>query len=104
MSGQSDDHLRLDLQELWRLLDDLEEGVADPTRCDELGSLLELSPAARRAYLEYFQQSAVLRIEAAKLRERGLLPLVGEAQQTRRALQRSILAAAALVAFAAVGG
>jgi hypothetical protein len=102
MSGRSDDPLGLDLPELWRLLDDVEEGVADPTCCDELAVLLERSPAARRAYLEYFQQSAVLRMEAAKLRERGLLPVVGSAQQTRRAVQRSVLAAAALVTLAAV--
>jgi hypothetical protein len=93
---------RLDLPELWRLLEDLEEGAPDPARCDELTALLNRSPAARRAYLEYFQQSAVLRLEAAKLHERGLLPVAGSADQTRRIFQRSMLAAAALVALAAV--
>lgn len=102
MSGRSDGEPGFDLAELWRLLEDVEEGVADPARGDGLVALLERSPAARRAYLEYFQQSAVLRMEAAKLRERGLLPVVGSAQQTRRAFQRSVLAAAAVVALAAV--
>ena len=102
MNGRSDEHLPFDLPDLWRLLEDVEGGVADPKLCDELSALLERSPAARRAYLEYFQQSAVLRMEAAKLRERGLLPVVGSAQQTRRTIQLSVLAAAAMVTLAAL--
>lgn len=86
-----------DLPDLWRLLEDLEEDVLEPSQCDELAALLARSPAARRAYVEYFQQSAVLRMEAAKLYEQGLLPVAGSVVETRRAVQRSVLAAAALV-------
>lgn len=91
-----------DLPELWRLLEELEEGTLEPPQGDELAALLDRSPAARRAYLEYFQQSAVLRMEAAKLYERGLLPVAGSAVETRRAFQRSLLAAAALVVLLGV--
>jgi hypothetical protein len=93
---------RIDVPELWRVLQELEEGTLEEPRCDELAALLGRSPAARRAYLEYFQQSAVLRMEAAKLYERGLLPYVESAAQTRRVFQRSVMAAAALVALVAV--
>ena len=90
------------LPDLWRALEDLEDGTLDPVRREEVTALLNRSPAARRAYLEFFQQSAVFRMEAAKLHERGLLPLLGSVSQTRRTLQRSMLAAAALVALAAI--
>ena len=91
-----------DVSKLWLVLEELEEGTLDQARSDELAALLGESPAARRAYLEYFQQSAVLRMEAAKLHEHGLLPFVESAAQTRRAIQRSVLAAAAMVALAAI--
>ncbi len=93
---------RIKLPELWRELEELEDGALDPSQGGELAELLNQSPAARRAYLEYFQQSAVLRMEAAKLHERGLLPVAGAAGQTRRIFHRSVLAAAALVLLAAV--
>jgi ferric-dicitrate binding protein FerR (iron transport regulator) len=93
---------RIDVPELWRVLQELEEGTLEEPRCDELAALLGRSPSARRAYLEYFQQSAVLRMEAAKLYERGLLPYVESGAQSRRVFQRSVMAAAALVALAAV--
>jgi ferric-dicitrate binding protein FerR (iron transport regulator) len=102
MNRFSEDNDSLDVPDLWRALEELEEGTLEPLQCGELEALLERSPAARRAYLEYFQQSAVLRMEAAKLHERGLMPLVGSAVQTRRSIQRSVFAAAALVALAAV--
>lgn len=102
MNGFSDDQGRFDLPGFWRWLEDLEEAGPDESSCAELAALLDRSPAARRAYLEYFQQSSVLRMEAAKLHERGLLPVAGAADQTRRAFQRSVLVAAALVALAAV--
>lgn len=91
-----------DVPELWLTLEELEAGTLDPTRCAELENLLDRSPAARRAYLEYFQQSSVLRMEAAKLHERGLLPVVGSAFQTRRMFQRSVLATAAILMITAV--
>lgn len=68
-SAQAND---IDLLEFWRWLDDLEEGILDEEKCAALTTMLEQSPNARRAYLEYFQQSAVLRNEAAMLQERGL--------------------------------
>ena len=102
MTDHSSQANGFDLPQFWRWLDDLEEGVLDETQCAALAAMLEQSPAARRAYLEYFQQSAVLRMEAAKLRERGLLPFVGLAVQTQQAVRRSLLAAAALVALGAI--
>lgn len=99
---QSDE--TFDLPEFWRLLEDLEDGVLEAEASDRLAALLKDSPSARRAYLEYFQQTAVLRMEAAKLHERGLLPVVGSVVQTRRNFRRSVLAAAAVVALAAVIG
>jgi ferric-dicitrate binding protein FerR (iron transport regulator) len=93
-----------DLPEFWRQLEDLEDGELDAEASDRLAALLKDSPSARRAYLEYFQQTAVLRMEAAKLHERGLLPVVGSVVQARRNFRRSVLAAAAVVALAAVIG
>ena len=91
-----------DLPEFWRLLDDLEAGVLDGAQGAALAAMLEQSPAARRAYLEYFQQSAVLRMEAARLQERELLPPVVLAMPTHRSRRRWRLAVAALVALGAV--
>ncbi|QTN33248.1 FecR domain-containing protein [Akkermansiaceae bacterium] len=102
MSDRFEKNGRIDVSELWRALEDLEEDTLDSSRSEELTALLGKSPAARRAYLEYFQQSAVLRMEAAKLHERGLLPFVESASQARRVFQRSVMAAAALVTIAAV--
>lgn len=101
MSSPADEPGKFDLPELWRLLEDLESGGIDPSASDALANLLTESPAARRAYIEYFQQTSVLRMEASKLHERGLLPVVGSVEQTRRVVRRSVLAAAALVALAA---
>ena len=101
MSRFSETNGPIDVPSLWRALEELEEGVLDPSQGEDLTALLNRSPAARRAYLEYFQQSAVFRMEAAKLHEQGLLPVVGWAIQTRRSFQISVFAAAALVALAA---
>lgn len=93
---------RIDVPELWRLLEKLEDGSLEPAEGVELAALLADSPAARREYLEYFQQTAVLRMEAAKLREMGLLPTKDWVLPRPWSLRRSILAAAALVLFMGV--
>ncbi|BCX47753.1 hypothetical protein HAHE_16610 [Haloferula helveola] len=80
---------------------ELEDGSIDPRRRDELMAELERSPAARRAYLEYFQHSAVLKMEGAKMHERGLLPVIDSSVAQRRLFQRSMLAAAAVIALVA---
>ncbi len=98
--SQQDDPL--DVPDLWRALEELEEGTLEPSQCEDLMAMLNRSPAARRAYLEFFQQSAILRMEAAKLHEQGLLPVVRRAPKTRRSFRASVFAAAALVALAAV--
>lgn len=92
----------IDLPNLWQALEDLEQGDIDPSQRDELTVLLNHSPAARRAYFEYFQQSAVFRMEAAKLHERGLLPRVNPRSHTRWAFPHSVMAAAALLTLAAI--
>lgn len=93
---------RIDVPELWRLLEKLEDSSLGPAEGVKLAALLADSPAARREYLEYFQQTAVLRMEAAKLREMGLLPTMDWALPRSWSFQRSILAAAALVLFMGV--
>jgi ferric-dicitrate binding protein FerR (iron transport regulator) len=102
MKDSNSDSGRLDVSALWQLLEELEAGTLDGGHQAELEALLISSPAARRAYLEFFQQSAVLRMEAAKLHEQGLMPVIGSGLQTRRNLQRSLVAAAAVVMLAGV--
>lgn len=92
----------LRVSELWQILGELECGTLGPEQLDHLNDLLRRSPAARRAYLEFFQHSSVLRVEAAKLKAQGLMPVVGAATRRRRIFRRSLLVAAALVAVGAV--
>lgn len=58
-----------DLPDLWTDLQDLEDGSIAPEKREALMELLARSPAARRAYYEYFHQAAVLGIEADKAKE-----------------------------------
>lgn len=102
MNESSQDIGHFDLPKFWRTMNELEDGTIDAAELAELEALLGSSSAARRAYLEYFQQSAVLHMEAAKQHERGLLPLVDGDHGERRNFQRSLLAAAALVTLAAM--
>lgn len=92
---------RLDLHEFWLMLDDLESDTFDQGQLDELNDLLQRSSAARRAYLEYFQLSAVLHMEASKQHERGLLPWVkGMRSPFRRTLYGALAAVAAMIVLA----
>lgn len=91
-----------EVSDLWMDLQDLEDDVLEPGRREELMRLLDESPAARRTYFEYFQQSAVFKMEGAKMHEQGLLPVADLSLQSRRLFQRSILAAAAVILALAV--
>ena len=97
MSGENKMDQSRNEQELWMDLQDLEAGTIDPGRREALMERLQGSQAARRSYFEFFQQSAILKMEGAKLHERGLLPVVDSNMRQRRLFQRSLLAAAALL-------
>jgi len=97
-------HDGFSLPDLWRALEDLEDGTLDPSRREEVTALLKRSPAARRAYLEFFEQSAIFQMEAARVYERDLLPDVDSASRRQLRLQRSMVAVAALVALMAMIG
>ena len=89
-------------QDLWTLLQELEDGTIEPGPCEELMVRLEQSPEARRIYFEFFQQSAVFKAEAAKMHEQGRLPVVDNPLASRRSLRRSVLAAAAVLLITAL--
>lgn len=55
-----------DLSALWSDLQDLEYGSLAPDKREDLTELLNRSPAARRAYLEYFHQVAVLPLQDSR--------------------------------------
>jgi ferric-dicitrate binding protein FerR (iron transport regulator) len=102
MNGFESDDRRPDGGELDKALQELEAGTLDPSRRDELMALVNRSPAAQRAYLEYFEISALLGTEAAIHAERGNLPKIVNFEPPQRLFRRSLLAAAALVAVGAV--
>lgn len=84
------------------VLQELEDGTLSEEQREELVSRLETSPEAREAYLEYFQQSAVIRMEGAKMHELGLLPVIDHPYYSRRLFKQSILAAAAVIVLCAI--
>lgn len=93
---------RIEVDGLWQVLRELELGELDCHQRDELMDLLDRSPAAQRAYLHYFELSALLETEAATCAEQGKLPLVEWSGFAPRIFMRSLLAAAALLTVAAV--
>ena len=64
-------------------------------------ALVACSPAAQRAYIEYFETSAMLMVEASIHAEQGKLAQVVSSGQAARLFRRSLLAAAAMVLLAA---
>ncbi len=84
---------RLDQPKLAMALLELEAGTLPPSRRDSLMALIEHSPAAQRAYLEYFETSSLLAVEASTVAEEVRLPMVG----SRRLFMRSLTAAAAIL-------
>lgn len=93
-----------DLPALWSDLQDLEDDSMAPDKRGELTELLDRSPAARRAYLEYFQQAAVLRMEADKVMEKERLADIIKPLHVRAWWGRPWTAvAAALIMVAALG-
>ncbi len=87
---------------LWKILQDLEDGTLSEDQRNSLMEDLESSPVIRQAYLEYFQQSAVFRMEGAKMHELGLLPVVDLSNHSSRLFKRSLVAAAALILVCAI--
>ena len=102
MKEEENSHETFDLPELWRELQDFEDGTIDPHRREELMTLLKESPRARLAYFEYFQQSAIFKMEGAKMEEAGRLPIVTHTGPSPRLLRRSLMIAAAVTALLAV--
>lgn len=104
MIGPEDIHPQLDLPDLWATLQDLESGNIAPRKRSALMKLLESSPAARKAYFEYFHMAAVLQMEAAKLRESKNPVLRAVSRSARIKRSEPWLAAAAVVVLALVIG
>lgn len=93
----------LDVVGLWRILQDLEDGTLAAEERDCAMILLQKSPAARTAYFEYFEQAAMLHAEAATHAEQEeMLLALSESGRSRRIFQRSVLAAAAVLALSAI--
>lgn len=86
-----------DLTALWSDLQDLEDDSLTSDKREALTVLLDRSPAARRAYLEYFHQAAVLRMEADKFTEKEQLANIITPLQARAWWSRPWTAAVAAV-------
>jgi hypothetical protein len=91
----------LDIARLEMALQELESGTLDAGERDDLMDLITRSPAAQRAYLGYFEVSAMLVAEAATHVEHGDLPKIVRLDPPSRRIHRSLWAAAALVVFSA---
>ncbi|MGB6219543.1 LamG-like jellyroll fold domain-containing protein [Haloferula sp.] len=104
MSGMESDEGKFDLSVLWQALAELEAGELSSEQRDELMALVHRSPAAQRAYLEYFEMTAILEAEASTHAEQGKLPVVGgQRRLASRMFRRSVLAAAAVLVLSAIG-
>lgn len=102
MSGFETADGMLDGAKLDMAMQELEAGSLDPVERDELMALVARSPAAQRAYLGYFEVSAMLETEAATHAEQGTLPKISHFESPLKLFQRSLLGAAALVALASL--
>jgi len=94
----------VEISSLYHQLQGLEDGTLAPTEVELLINKLNTSRAARRLYLEYFQDAASLRHYAQILNEQGKLPLVNSSSNKKKELRFSMMAAAAAVALLAVIG
>lgn len=92
----------LDISRLEMALQELESGRLDEAERDDLMVLITRSPAAQRAYLGYFEVSAMLVAESATHAEHGGLPATIRFDPPSRLVHRSLLAAAALVMLSAL--
>jgi ferric-dicitrate binding protein FerR (iron transport regulator) len=92
----------LDIGRLEMALQDLECGTLDPAERDEMIDLITRSPAAQRAYLAYFEVSAMLVAEAATHVEQGGLPEPIRLIPPSRMIRRSLFVVAALVMLSAL--
>lgn len=97
MNGLGHRNGAIEVAELWRRLEELEEGSLDPAEREELMTLLDRSPAARRLYLQYFELAVDLEVEAKTLGEQGKLPILENALRPWRTFRRSVMAAAAVL-------
>ena len=91
-----------DTTALWLVFQELEDGTLEPDKRDELMARIERSPTTQRAYLEYFEMSAMLEAEAAIQDEEGKLPIVGSSRMSFRSMRSSVLVAAAVLILGAI--
>lgn len=92
----------LDISRLEMALQELESGTLGAADRDDLMDLITRSPAAQRIYLQYFEISAMLAAESATHAEQGNLPKIVPFHPLSRQVKRALLAAAAVLVFAAV--
>ncbi|BCX46889.1 hypothetical protein HAHE_07970 [Haloferula helveola] len=83
------------------MLSELEAGTLSPEDHARLEELLGTSRQARREYFRYFELSAILHQEAGMEREEGVLPTLQSDWASRRMVQRSLMAAAAILILVA---
>ncbi len=102
MRGYETTDRKLDVTRFEMALQELEAGTLDPAGRDDLMALIKRSPAAQRAYLQYFEISAMLAAESATHAEQGNLPKLVPLHPFSGQAKRALLAAAAVLVFAAV--
>ena len=87
---------------LWLDLQDLESGEISPDRREQLVALLDRSKDARKLYLEYFEQVALLEEEAKILVQSETIPLWQDRIRRGNFFKKISLAAAAVIGLSAV--
>ncbi len=103
MNERDDNDDSFDLSAFWGDLQDLEDGTLAPERREAITALLNRSPAARRAYFDYFHQAAVIGMEAAKILEGGKMASVIPLSRKRPWKSHLAIAAALAVLAALIG-
>ena len=102
MSGHDPRQAAARVSTLWRAFGELESGVMPAVEREELMSSLAGDEETRRAYLDYFEMSSLLHLEAESQDEQDKLPFVGDRRLQRRNFRWSLAAAAAVVALLGV--
>lgn len=103
MKGIESGDGRIDPSELCRVLAELEADELGLQDRADLMALIDRSPAAQRIYLEYFEMTAMLEVEARIHAEQGKMPVVtGQGGMAKRIFRRSVLAAAAIIMLSAI--
>ena len=102
MNDQPTPNEEFDLPTFWRTLQDLEDGSIQSDTREKVMALLRDSSEARKAYFEYFQQTAIFEMEGAKMNEAGRLPILNVTGSSQRLFKRSLAVAAVITAILAI--